>query len=316
MPIIKVPGLYQLDDVDYFADPCPQPSLTQSIAKLLIERSPMHAAFAHPRLNPQWQPDSEKKFDVGNIAHALLMGRGRQIHLVDADDWRTKAAKDERETALKQGKQPCLRKHMTLGLAMHHAAQQTLSECGIEWREGTGIHSESTMIWYERPPGEKITKAKKRAAFKGGLWLRTKMDRVVFNPSHIVVYDYKTTGMSAADGDATRRLYDAGWDIQAAMHARGLTALHPLMAGCTRHVFIVQETDAPYCCNIFELPESVMTGGRKRLERAIALWADCTKKNSWPAYTKRVHPIFYPSWALQRLEAEGYATATELEAAE
>ncbi len=34
----------------YFADPAAQPSLTQSIAKILIEKSPLHAWHEHPRL--------------------------------------------------------------------------------------------------------------------------------------------------------------------------------------------------------------------------------------------------------------------------
>ena len=315
---LKVPGLYEIEDADYFSDPCPQPSLTQSIAKILLDRSPMHAAYAHPRLNPQHQPDDDKKYDTGNVCHAMLMGRGREFHLIDADDWRTKAAREERETAIGKGKIPCLRKTMTRGLAMHHAALETLRNCDIEWREGSGIHSEVAMVWEEKASQANAlpTKAKKRSKART-IWLRTKMDRCVFDKNTITVFDYKTTAMSAADSDVSRRIYDQGWDVQAAMHARGLAALHPLMAGCTRHVFLVQETEPPYAMNVFEFPESVMTGGRVRLQRAITTWAECTRTNTWPAYCTRAHPIFYPGWALQKLEAEGYAVASgELEAAE
>jgi PDDEXK-like domain of unknown function (DUF3799) len=314
--IIKEPGLYEITDDQYFSDPCPQPSLTQSIAKILLSRSPMHAAHAHPRINPHYVADDDKKFDLGNICHAHLMGRGRDFHLVDADDWRTKAAQEERKRAIARGQLPVLRKVMVQGLAMHHAVTEAISECSIGWQVPTGVKSEATMIWRER--GDLMESGPRRRSNKKQkhIWLRTKMDRVVFSGNRVTVYDYKTTAMSAAESDVGHRLYDSGWDIQAAMHSRGLVALHPLMAGCTKHIFIVQETKPPYACNLFELPESVLTGGRLRLQKAVTIWSDCIKRNEWPGYTKEVRPIFYPDWTLKRLEAEGFATEAVLEAAE
>ena len=98
--MITAPGIYTDFPVDqYRADPCPQPSLTQSIAKVILDHSPLHAWHAHPRLNPRFVQDEEKKFDIGNTAHALLIGRGKSIAVIDADDWRTKAAKEAREAA-------------------------------------------------------------------------------------------------------------------------------------------------------------------------------------------------------------------------
>jgi hypothetical protein len=56
--------------------------------------SPLHAWHAHPRLNPDYRHDDDTKFDVGNIAHKLMLGRGKDIVVLDFDDWRTKAAKE------------------------------------------------------------------------------------------------------------------------------------------------------------------------------------------------------------------------------
>src|SRR4051794_11565577 len=84
---------------EYFADPCSQPSLTQSIAKLLIDRSPLHAWYSHPKLNPDFKPDDSTKFDVGNIAHKLLLGRGKDIEVLEFSDWRTKNAQLARDIA-------------------------------------------------------------------------------------------------------------------------------------------------------------------------------------------------------------------------
>jgi hypothetical protein len=77
---ITQPGIYlDMSAVDYFADPCPSPSLTQSVAKRLIDRSPLHAWTIHPRLNPAFEADDPTKYDIGNIAHRLLLGRGKEL---------------------------------------------------------------------------------------------------------------------------------------------------------------------------------------------------------------------------------------------
>src|SRR5258708_191113 len=71
----------------YHADCSPEPSLTQSIAKILLNYSPAHARHAHPRLNPDHEPDDSTKYDIGNIAHRLILGLGRELEIVPGDDW-------------------------------------------------------------------------------------------------------------------------------------------------------------------------------------------------------------------------------------
>ena len=44
-----VTGWHELSDEVYHADPCPSPSLSSSIANLVIDKSLMHAWRAHPR---------------------------------------------------------------------------------------------------------------------------------------------------------------------------------------------------------------------------------------------------------------------------
>jgi len=81
---IASPGIFaDISANDYHADPCPTPSFTQSIAKLILDRSPRHAWAAHPRLNPKWVPDEDTKFNIGNTAHLRLLGRGKEIVIVD-----------------------------------------------------------------------------------------------------------------------------------------------------------------------------------------------------------------------------------------
>src|SRR5258707_870838 len=103
--MIEQPGIFRgVLDEDYRDDPCPLPSLTQSLCKIIIERSPRHAWTAHPRLNGDWLPDDDTKFDLGNVVHKLVLGRGKDFTVLDCDSWRTHAAKLARDEAAKAGK--------------------------------------------------------------------------------------------------------------------------------------------------------------------------------------------------------------------
>ncbi|MDO8596608.1 MAG: PD-(D/E)XK nuclease-like domain-containing protein [Sulfuricaulis sp.] len=275
---IEKPGIFlDVADADYRSDPCPTPSLTQSLAKILLEKSPLHAWYAHPRLNPDYRHNDDRKFDVGNIAHKLLIGRGKEIVVLDGfDDWRTKDAKARRDEAAAEGKIAVLGKHFALADRMVKAAREQLylRRLATAFTEGNG---EVVLAWQEN-----------------GLWFRSMVDWIV---GAGLVYDYKTTGMSCAPHAIGRMMADAGWDVQAAMIERGLDVLDPDNAGRRCFRFVAQEDEPPYAITACELSESVMTMGRKKLTMAISMWARCVQENRWPGYvTALVYPE-YPGWA-------------------
>ena len=115
------PGVYDLDAAAYHADPCPEPSLSSSIGKLIVGRSPLHAKCAHPRLNPDYQPRESGKFDLGSTVHKLILGKGAEVVAIEADDWRTKAAKEARDTARGDGKTPMLVGQLERAVLMYEA---------------------------------------------------------------------------------------------------------------------------------------------------------------------------------------------------
>jgi hypothetical protein len=54
--MIIQPGIYyDITPADYFADPCPEPSATQSVLKVLLDQSPAHARCEHPTPGPGWR---------------------------------------------------------------------------------------------------------------------------------------------------------------------------------------------------------------------------------------------------------------------
>src|SRR5271156_5921927 len=102
-------GLHALSMDVYQSDPCPAPSLSSGIANILLTQSPAHARLAHPRLNPAYQRETDSRMDIGSIAHAMLLERDESaVVIVDAPDWRTKAAKEARDGAWAEGKHAIL----------------------------------------------------------------------------------------------------------------------------------------------------------------------------------------------------------------
>jgi ornithine carbamoyltransferase len=134
------------DGTAYFADPCPEPSLSQSIAKILIEQSPLHAKMAHPRLAPPPEGDEEtEKYNkaqaIGNAAHSLMIGRGKKLAVIEADSFRTKIATADRDAAIERGLEPILAKHYQIASQMVEAATDQLKQihgCERAFIEGDG----------------------------------------------------------------------------------------------------------------------------------------------------------------------------------
>lgn len=287
MTRITKPGLYlDMTSEAYFADPAPEPSLTQSIAKMLLTQSPAHARIAHPRLVTlaEENDEDEEKYNkakaIGNAAHALMIGRGKLIAEANFDKWTTKEAKAFKAEANAAGKMPILSKHLAAAVEMVAAGRAQLTAAGLPDAFAEG-HGEAVVCWQE-----------------DGLWFRTMID--FLTPDQLVIYDYKTSGLSVAPHDIGRKAAEDGWDIQAAMHDRALNAIDPANAGRRRFRFIAQEQDKPYALTPVELPESWLTLGRQKLAVAINIWRHCMETQTWPAYPLRlIHPE-YPAYLESR----------------
>lgn len=283
------PGLhYGIDSNDYHADPAPEPSLTQSIAKILLRQSPAHARLAHPRLNPDLEPSDPTKYDVGHISHRLLLGRGRELEVLDFKDWRTKAAQEARQAAQEAGKLGVLGKDWDRASDMVRAVLAQLRERGYgpEW-EGPDVEKTAEVV--------AIAQSNRNGR---PYWLRCMIDWL---PSLDSPWDLKSTGRSAAPDELWRHLVDADWPVQAAMHERILDYLDPGGAGRRAHRFVVVENEPPYALSVVRMTEAHMTIGRSQLDRAEVLWASCMAADRWPAYPLIDQIPEYPVW---RMKAE------------
>lgn len=286
------PGIHEMDEAAYHADSlAPVPSLSSTIARLILDRSPRHAWTAHPRLNKDCEPEHAKPLDFGSVAHAILTGRGRSIEIIDAADFKTKAAREARDGARAAGRLPILLHDFERARAMVNAAFEQIHctpGCEAAFRRG---RPEPTLIWRE-----------------GDAWLRARPDWLDDQgPDGVTVYDFKASGRSCHPMLWARHAVEMGYDAQAAFYQRGILALN-LTDRHIRFRFVAQEDEPPFALSIMEFDGETQASAQRDMNRAIGIWRDCMATGTWPAYPPIIHRIASPAYALaHKLEREVFA---------
>ena len=270
-------GVHIISLADYINDPAPEPSLNASIATTLLTATPAHARIAHPKLSPQQEREESSRLDLGTIAHGLLLeGDSSRVVVINADDWRTKAAKDERDAAREAGRVPILTKDFDIVQEMVLEAQYTIAASEVA-ADFTAANPEQTLIWQEK-----------------GIWLRCRPDKAT--QDWRIVFDYKTCAGTAHPAVwAKSAMVRFGYDIQCAMNLRGVKALN--LAKKTTFIFLVQETEPPYALSIVSLDPSWLKLADDKLRVAMSIWKGCLRKNEWPGYPSRVAYVEAPAYA-------------------
>lgn len=275
------PGVYTMPAKEYHADPCVAPSLSSHIANVLISQSPRHAAFAHPRLNPNYHAEESTDFDLGACAHAVLLEGEGNIYPIEAPDWRTKAAKDARDQARAEGKTPILAHKLGPIRAMADAARLALAECELGPIDlGTGV-AEQVLIWQE-----------------GDVWCRARPDWM----SPALTVDYKSTAGSAEPSAWIRnQMGPMAFDLQAVHYSRG-RAMAGGIAVPKPFIFLVQENYEPYECSFVGMSPAMTEVAQRKWDFAIALWKNCLQKNRWSGYSRQVAYADPTSWQIADAE--------------
>lgn len=274
---ITKPGIYPgIRDADYRADPCPIPSLTQSLCKIALDRSMRSVRAACPPLNPDFEAEDDTKFDLGNTAHTMLLGRGKDIVALDFADWKTKAAKEAREAAAAEGKIGVLMGQHARAAAMAGEARAQLDRHAD--RDAFTSGKPEVMIAWE----------------EDGIWCRALIDWL--HDDLRTVDDYKSTAMSVAPHVIGFRALNGGWDLQAAFISRGLDIIDPAGAGRRKFRFIAQETDPPHDIAVMHMTKPWMTMGAKKVGAAMQLWRAATKTSRWAGYGNRPMTPEYPAY--------------------
>jgi len=282
------PGRYKLAAKDYHADPCPRPSLSSTIAKILLKESPLHAWHNHPRLNTKITPRQATFMDIGSVAHELLLQDGSRTVVIDAPDYRTKAAQDAKAKAYAEGKVPILSKHYVGAQAMVVTAITYLRECFGNrtvkaMLKDPANHTEQALIWQDQSshPGA------------APVWCRSMVDWLQEDGT---IVDYKTTATSVRSDNIERHLFAMDYHVQNAFYERGMDRLFPDGAGHRRFLFLFQEVTPPFACQLIRVDEGALHIARRMVHEAIDDWSWCLDNGQWPSYPARACTVMMPNW--------------------
>ena len=293
------PGLHaNISFARYLADPCPEPSLSSSTIRDLL-RSPLHAHRRHPRLGGA--RDDNGRADLGTAVHALVLGGSERLYWVDADDWRTKAAREARDLARLDGRVPVLESDREPIEGAARAALNALGDAALLDQE----RAEQTLIWRE-----------------GEAWARGRPDLLI-GPQADTVVDLKTATNADPVDWIRRSMIAGGYHVQAAWYLRGLDTVLPDGAGAgstlrgagtgREFVCLVVELDPPHGCSLVGVGPELLAIGRAAVERGVRLWKECMASGKWPGYPPAIHWADAPAWLQYEMAARGVSLSEGVE---
>ena len=287
---IDKPGVYALALADYLGDCCIGPSLSASGAVEIMRSCP--ARFWHDSyFNLGRIAESSGAADVGSAAHLLLLEPhlfDERVTVIDADSYRTKAAREQRDTAYAAGKIPILADQaeeieaMAAALRAHPVAAPAFRDA----------QAEQTFIWCEGPT-----------------WCKARPDIIPASGDYLI--DYKTVP-SANPRAFERHAFDRGFHQQAAFHLAGVTAVTGEMP--REYWYIAQEREPPYLVSVCKLSTDAVEWGARLNRKALEIFQRCVERNEWPGYRDpdkyRDHAFDigipgYAVWGLQEREDRG-----------
>jgi PDDEXK-like domain of unknown function (DUF3799) len=272
------PGLHlDIPAADYHSDPCATPSLSSSIAKVILGKTPRHAWLKHPRLNPDFKPTvPSPEMILGSAVHEIMLGSGSGIEVIAADDWRGKRA-DLKKDILARGLLPLLGHQYDAAAKIAATALATMAGVpGCESFFSFKAHSEAVIVWKD-----------------DATLCRAMIDRL----SGVDVWDIKTTGAGLSDDTLMRTIVNFGYDLSAAFYLRGINVISPELAGRFVFKWIFIETEPPYEIRVIEADSTTMEFGYRKARAAIQKWGSCLAHNEWPGWPRAVSRLQYPPWA-------------------
>lgn len=281
------PGVHVIDAATYHADALrPEVTLSSTVARLILDRSPLHAWTAHPRLNPDHEPVERKTFDIGRAAHRAVLGRGGDYVAYPPDMLAsngaasTKEAKAWADEQRAAGRTPLKADDVDAVGTMADATRRALAAMGIALDPA---RSELTAL-----------------AEVGGVWCRAMVDNAPTGKPWLV--DFKTTEDASPDA-VIRAVTGYGYDVQAAHY---LDVWQAATGERRKMRFVFVEKAPPYGVSVVELHDDEaseadwMLTARSKAAEARRIWSECLREGRWPGYPPQVAIVGAPGWHNQR----------------
>lgn len=290
---ITEPGYYpDIAEEDYHRDPVAGGSLSSTGARRLLPPS-CPATFKYER--DHGRPE-KRAFDFGHLAHAVVLGKGADLVVIDADNYQTKAARAARDEAYAARKTPVLRHELP---AAHEMAAKVREhpDAGplLDPRAG---RAEVTLVY--RDP-------------ETGVMCRVRIDFLhdAWPGQPVKIVDYKTTDHCGPES-VSKSVANFGYLQQAPFYSDALAELG-LDGGLEPEFwFVFQEKNAPYLITVGRLDAEAIAWGRIRNRKARDIYRRCLETDTWPSYTDEPIEISLPGWKVREFDAAWQAGAYDI----
>ena len=271
------PGVYtDMPEDDYHADPVPGGSLSSSGARKLLPPG-CPAKYRYELGHP---PERSAVLELGTAAHSLVLGKGKPLAWLEADDWRTKAAREWREAARAEGSVPLLKAEHEQIQAMAAAIREHPLAGPLLADQEAAEHS---CFWQDP---------------EFGIWRRARLDSHRHGSGRLIVTDYKTTACAEPDAFA-RSVANYGYHAQASWYLDAIGAC--LGEADAAFLLVAQEKAPPYLVTVAGLDAAALRAGDAVNRRAMEIYRDCQESDHWPGYQAdgEISYLSLPPWALR-----------------
>jgi hypothetical protein len=271
---VTAPGIYpEFDELAYHRDP----ALSASGAKRLLPPN-CPALFKHDRDNGG-RPN-KRAFDVGHAAHAAVLGVGLELVVVtrrrQALDYATKARRSSATPPTPRASARCSRRRRPRSTRWR-------------WRSASTRRLEAARPGARQARGVRVL-ARREARHRPSRPLRLAARHRRWPAGRRGLQDDGQRGApEVRQVDLRLRLRHPG----RLLHRR---TPRPGIAEDVTFLFIAQETTAPYLITVHELDEIGLRLGRERVDRACAVFAECTATGIWPGYSDDIELVTPPYW--------------------
>lgn len=207
--------------------------------------------------------EHKKAYDVGTLAHALILegGLDHLIVEVDADDYRTKAAREARDSAYAENKIPVNHSEWATMMQPIHGMQAAVYHHDIA-RDLLTDHDPEVSIFWEQY----------------GVPMKARIDAL--HQSKGIAVDLKTV-RSARPNDVRKQISDLGYYVQQQHYLNGLKAVTGFDMDW---YFVTVGKEAPHPVSVHKMSPDALEQAQARIEYAIARYKQA-QEHGWTGYT-------------------------------
>lgn len=262
----------------------PQPALSASGIRTLIEATPLAFAARNPRLwrelnlwPGEFKRRETKQTKMGTAIHSLLLGAGQTIRVFRPEDFRTKSGKPGRNLGTDEAK-AAIAEAIEQGYLPLSEAENIIATNAAEHAEAKILANRTHGAAWERSESE-VTLIWQRQTSLGPIWCRCRPDRLDIATG--TAYDPKTTSKPINLHSLASKFAGEGTDYQAAWVIDGIENVFPALQGRARFIPVAIEVEPPYGTRPLRFPTSTLQLIGQQIDLACELFARCIYTGTW-----------------------------------